>query len=300
LPTGFVNVYKPCGVTSHDVVDFVRDLTGDPRVGHCGTLDPRAEGVLPLALGPATRLAELFVADTKSYVACARLDLRTDTGDLDGIVKERFGGPIPSIDRLRETVELFLGEQLQTVPAYSAVKVGGRRLYEIARSGGTVSRPVRTITVEEMVVMDYDWPIARLRVRCSKGTYIRQLVEDLGSRLGVGGSLLGLVRTSVGRLSVDDAISPWTLAATWVAGELERCLVPWELVAAGRLLTLADPDSGRRLRSGVWLPLSAFRERPLQDGLLLVMSGEGEPLALGSLEIGQDGAVVRPRRVLVR
>lgn len=299
LPAGFLNVDKPPGVTSHDVVDFVRRMTGDRRVGHCGTLDPRARGVLPLCIGAATRLADHLVAARKSYRARALLDVSTDSGDLDGEVTARFTGVRPP---RREAVEhalaRFRGTVRQEVPAYSAVRVGGERLHELARAGIEVERPVREVTIDELTLLAYEWPLLELAVVCSKGTYIRQLAVDVGAALGVGGALDELVRTSVGALALADAWTPARLAGAWIRGGLEGARVPWVTALAGmQLLHLTDPAAQMKLRQGVALGEAQVSPSPT-PGPTLVLDARGEPLALCEVQRVGERLAVQPRKVI--
>ncbi|MBI4862661.1 MAG: tRNA pseudouridine(55) synthase TruB [Candidatus Riflebacteria bacterium] len=295
LPAGFLNVYKPPGVTSHDVVDFLRLMTGDQRVGHCGTLDPRAEGVLPLAIGAATRLAEHLSASRKSYLARALLDRRTDTGDLDGQTIELFEGPKLETRDVQLSLGRFLGPITQRVPSYASVRIGGERLYEKARRGEAFERPSREVHIFELSLLSFEWPRLELHVVCSKGTYVRQLVEDLGASLGVGGALAGLVRTSVGALPVEESLPLGVLAGAWILDQLTLRLVPWEqAMPEVPVLVLTDRLSSVRLGQGAALPVQAFTGPTVRSGPVLVMDGSSVPLAL----CDADGTHVRPRKVL--
>ena len=288
------------------MVDFVRHLTGDQRVGHCGTLDPRAEGVLPLALGSATRLADHLVGNQKSYQAFVRLDCRTDTGDLDGTVVETWPGPGPTRADVETVLDRFKGEQNQVVPSYSAVRVQGRRLYDLARKGIAVERPSRLVTVVELAVLAYEWPVLEFFVRCSKGTYIRQLAEDIGKTLGVGGTVDRLVRTAVGSLSLEAAHRPLTIAGAWLSDRLSTLLVPWTVAFSPEtVLTLPDEGSVLTLSRGMALPLDSPIEPTPIDGpsaedLRLVLAPNGAPVALCSVSRESGSVFLRPRKVLIR
>jgi tRNA pseudouridine55 synthase len=194
---GILVIDKPSGPTSSDVVQRVQRLLRADRVGHTGTLDPLATGVLPLCLGRATRLSQFFTEADKSYRTEVRLGARTDTGDsLGKIVQER---QVPALATLR-------GEQLQTPPMYSAVKVAGERLYEAARRGEEVARAARPIRVHRFELMAVTASGLTLEVDCSKGTYVRTLVEDLGEKLGCGAHLTALRRLRSGRFGLEDAL----------------------------------------------------------------------------------------------
>lgn len=300
LPAGFLNVDKPAGVTSHDVVDFVRWMTGDRRVGHCGTLDPRARGVLPLCIGAATRLADHLVAARKSYRARALLDVSTVSGDLDGEVTARVTpARPPSREAVESALARFRGTVRQEVPAYSAVRVAGERLHELARAGIEVERPVRDVTIDELALIAYDWPVLELAVVCSKGTYIRQLAVDVGAALGVGGALDELVRTSVGGLALSDAWTPAHLAGAWIRGELTAARVSWKTALAGLpQLRLTDPAAEQKLRQGAALDEARVDPSPTAPGPALVMDARGELLALCEVQRVGSRLAVQPRKVI--
>lgn len=300
LPPAFINLNKPSGITSHDAVEFVRRLTGDQRVGHCGTLDPRASGVLPLCVGSATRLADYLVGARKSYRAVALLDVSTETADLDGAVTKRFDGPAPSREAVDAAITYFRGAIRQQVPLYSAVRVGGERLHERARAGDTtVERPVREVQVDSLEVLSYEWPRLEIAVSCSKGTYIRQLAVDIGAHLGVGGALDELVRTSVGLLKIEDAITPKALAGAWVREELLKVRVPWEIALEGiPLFSLTSAQSLAYLRQGRALTPADVTPAPTANGNAIVLDAAGEPLAVMEVSRRDGNFSLQPRKVL--
>ncbi|HLU09252.1 MAG TPA: tRNA pseudouridine(55) synthase TruB [Oceanobacillus sp.] len=203
---GFVNVNKPKGATSHDVVARTRRTLGLKKVGHAGTLDPLATGVLVLCLGGATRLSEYVMETTKRYRATVHLGVETDTYDAEGqVVAEHNVSGITrkDVERLLPT---FVGEIKQVPPMYSAIKQRGRKLYELARAGEIVEREARQITIYELQMVDWSSPFVTLDVTCSPGTYIRSLAHDLGKALGIGASLSALERTASGVFTIEDAI----------------------------------------------------------------------------------------------
>jgi tRNA pseudouridine55 synthase len=206
-PDGIVLVDKPSGVTSHDVVDAVRRALGTRKVGHAGTLDPMATGLLVLGVGRATRLLRYLGDLEKTYEGTARLGEETDTLDAEGMVVRT--APV-DVDRgaAEAAAASLIGESLQRPPAYSAVKVGGRKLYEAARSGETLEAEPRPIVVHRFEVTSFDPPAFDFRVAVSSGTYVRVLVADVGLALGCGAHLTRLVRTDVGPFSLRDAVAP--------------------------------------------------------------------------------------------
>lgn len=208
-------------MTSHDVVDEVRRITGVRKVGHGGTLDPLATGLLVVGLGQATKELNRFAVGDKTYLATARLGRRSATDDAEGEVTEVPGAKQPSQATVRETLRSFAGEQEQLPPAYSAIKTGGKKHYELARAGHAVPVKPRRVTIRDIELVSYDWPDLTFRVTVSKGTYIRALARDLGERLGSGGYLASLRREAVGNYSVEEATSIDTLDGEW-----RRQLIP--------------------------------------------------------------------------
>ena len=202
---GFLNVYKPKGMTSHDVVSFMRKAAGIKQIGHTGTLDPFAEGVLPVCIGKATRLIE-YLDDDKEYLATVQFGSNTDTYDLEGNVTETFNKKAEKHDII-EGLKKFEGEIFQMPPAYSAIKVNGKKLYEYARKGQKVEIQPRKVFIEQIELKNFDeeQQTAVIRVKCSKGTYIRSIAFDLGEELGCGGHLIKLIRTRAGKFSIENA-----------------------------------------------------------------------------------------------
>lgn len=203
---GIILVDKPQGWTSHDVVAKLRGIYRQRRIGHSGTLDPMATGVLAVFLGRGTRAVELCENDEKEYVAELLLGTVTNTQDITGEVLEQHPAEV-SRQQLEAVLEQFLGPQQQIPPMYSAVKIGGKKLYELARKGQSVERKPRSIVIHELELCDFDGTTARLRVVCSKGTYIRTLCHDIGTALGTGGCLSYLRRTRAGRFSIEDCVT---------------------------------------------------------------------------------------------
>ncbi len=214
---GMITIYKEAGYTSSDVVARLRGILHMKKIGHTGTLDPDAEGVLPVCLGNATKLCDLIADRDKEYEAVLRLGVMTDTQDMSGRILEEhsqeeilevFGGKDSEAVRVRMENALapFVGEIEQIPPMYSAVKVNGKRLYELARQGKIIERKPRKITVYEIELEEIALPLIKMRVRCSKGTYIRTLCEDIGRSLGVGGAMEHLLRTRVGVFTLQEAI----------------------------------------------------------------------------------------------
>lgn len=259
---GVLVVSKPAGLTSHDVVALVRRLTGVRRVGHGGTLDPFAIGVLPIFLGQATRMVEYHLADEKGYRATVVFGARSTTDDIDG---EMTPGAAPAPDREAVEAELasFRGVIVQVPPDHSAVHVGGRRAYELARSGDKPALTPRTVTIHALDLVDWDAgdasrPSAILDVRCSAGTYVRALARDLGERLGCGAYLGALTRTASGAFTLEQAHPLDEVRAELAAGRIETLLLPPDVGLDLPRLELGGDDLAAlsrgqvvRLRGGV-------------------------------------------------
>lgn len=208
---GALLVDKPAGWTSHDVVARLRRIAGQRRVGHTGTLDPLATGLMVCLLGPATRLSPWLTGMDKSYFAEARLGLTTDTYDIEGRETARSEAPAPDAESLSETLDCFLGDIEQTPPLYSAIKVKGRRLHQYARKGEEVEIPRRVVRIDSIGLIDYAAPTFHFECRVSSGAYIRSLIHDVGQRLECGATMTGLRRLSVGPFRTDDALPPEVL-----------------------------------------------------------------------------------------
>jgi tRNA pseudouridine55 synthase len=213
MKAGFLVIDKPAGVTSHDVVAAVRAVTGIDKVGHTGTLDPFATGVLPLALGAATRLIQFLDESVKVYDATIAFGTRTDTGDPTGTPIGEAPPPTATREEVEEVLATFLGERMQTPPAYSAVKKDGRPLYSYARQGTPVDVAARPIRIHDLSVVSWEGAALRVRIECTRGTYARVLADEIATALGTVGHLSALVRPRSGPFWLQDALDLPTLAA---------------------------------------------------------------------------------------
>jgi tRNA pseudouridine55 synthase len=223
--SGVLVVDKPVGLSSHDVVQIIRNGTKIRRAGHTGTLDPRASGVLVVLLGPAVRLSEYVSASEKRYQAVIELGITTDTYDLEGKITRRSPVDI-SYEEFEVALQGFVGEFKQKPPAYSAIKVKGEKAYELARRGEEVELEPRLIQVHELELLDWDPPEAVIDIQCSSGTYVRSLAHDLGEKLGCGATLTGLRRTKNGRFGLRDAVSLRKLQESFANGDWYQYLIP--------------------------------------------------------------------------
>jgi tRNA pseudouridine55 synthase len=238
-PCGLLNIDKPAGWTSRDVVNRVQRLGRRLKAGHAGTLDPLASGVLIVCVGTATRLISYVQAMRKRYRATFLLGRESPTEDVDGPVAELDGPPIPGVDAIRAAARSLTGEILQRPPAFSALKVQGRRAYDLARAGKAVDLKPRPVTVYRLDVEGYEYPELRLVVECGSGTYVRSLGRDLAESLGTAAVMSQLVRTSIGGFSIEQSVSPDDLDANnWV----ERLAAPiWAVEMLPRVV-LSERD----------------------------------------------------------
>ena len=227
---GALLIDKPAGPTSHDVVEHLRRALGIKKVGHCGTLDPAATGLLIIVLGRATKLSEKLMADDKVYSGWMKLGETTDSQDADGEVIASHPVPPLTLAELERHTESFLGDQMQTPPMVSAVKIGGVPLYKLARKGIEEHREPRLIHIYNFRFLDYQEPYARFCIACTKGTYVRAIAHDLGIKLGCGAHLASLRRVSAGKYDVAEAIE-FEQAIQMPRSELEKRIVPFMKLA---------------------------------------------------------------------
>ena len=274
---GWLVLDKPSGLTSREVLDRVaKRLPRRTKLGHTGTLDPRATGVLVACVGAATRLAESVQAMPKKYRALIRLGATSDTDDADGEIAERSVADPPTLEDLQKLLPQFLGTILQMPPAYSAVKVDGKRAHALARRGREVELAPRPVRIDSIGIERYEWPMLELTVDCGKGTYIRSLARDLGEALGCGGMIQELRRSKVGPFTDDNAMS---LDASRV--ELVAAIrpIPAGLPEMGSIVV--DDDGIRRIRQGQRLPVEAG------DGDCMIVDGSGTVIAIGRVDDGR-------------
>ncbi len=293
--SGVLVVDKPIGMTSHDVVNAVRYGTGIRRAGHTGTLDPRASGVLVILVGPAVRLSEYVSASDKRYQAIIRMGASTDTFDADG----RFTRQVqPSINvteqQFDDVLKNFVGEIEQTPPPYSAVKVRGRRAYDMARRGEPVALPPRKINVYHLEILEWASPEVVVDVHCSSGTYVRSLANDLGEALGTGAYLVGLRRTKSGRFSLRDATPLRKLQESFRAGNWYQYLIPASEALGDWPAVELDPDQVEAVKHGHRIPANPA-DRPGLSNLVRGVSMAGELVSL--MELDATTSEWQPKKV---
>ena len=282
MPNGILVIDKPADWTSMDVCAKVRGIFHEKRVGHAGTLDPMATGVLPVFIGRATRAVEFASESEKEYIAELKLGVITNTQDTTGeVVEER---PVTvDRDQVLAVLDRFRGDILQIPPMYSAIKIGGKKLYELARKGKEVERAARPVCIHELELLESAGPADyRLRVRCSKGTYVRTLCHDIGEALGCGGCMGALRRTMAAGFKLDDAVTLEDVQTAADRGEAEDLLLPVDAYFAGRPDLILKPEAEKKLRNGMTLVMPA-----LTDGEYRVYGGDRTFLALCRAERGR-------------
>ena len=291
---GVIVVYKEKGFTSHDVVAKLRGILHQRKIGHTGTLDPDAVGVLPVALGRATKLVDMITDHEKTYRAVMRLGVTTDTQDMSGtVLAER---PVTAGEtEIRETVLSFIGEQDQIPPMYSAVKVGGKKLYELAREGVEIERAPRRIVISEIDIETAELPLVTFTVRCSKGTYIRTLCRDIGEKLGCGAAMQELTRTAVGHLTIDKAVTLGQIQEAADAGDPERYLTPLKDVLAGMQVFACGNEHRKALVNGNAVRLAWGTGDIDPSEPVLVTDETGEIIGIYRC----DGDVLKPGKMLL-
>lgn len=293
-----VNVRKANGPTSHDVVNQVRRVFGLKRVGHAGTLDPMATGVLVVCLGKATRIVEYLVGAPKEYRARIVLGLTTDSQDSTGAVLEERDASFVTRDMFDSAVAAFVGEIEQVPPMISALKHEGKPLYKLARAGKTVERQPRKVTIYSAVVLGFE-PGERaegeIRIVCSSGTYIRTICADIGERLGCGANMSELDRTKVGRFLIEDSVTIEQLHEAKESGSLGGLVCGMDDAISDMHGITLDSDEVMRVLHG--LPV-AFSGPEDMFGTVRMLSDDGVLIGLGNVCDSDDGKVVRPHKVL--
>ncbi len=291
-PNGVLIVNKHAGVTSHDIVGKVRRLFGTRRVGHTGTLDPLAEGVLVVLIGRAAKAAEYLVADSKVYRATLRLGLTTDTQDITGEILTHADS-LPAKEEVLAVCESFVGEISQIPPMYSALKMNGQKLCDLARRGVEVERPARTITIHSLLCESTDTPSNyTLDVRCSSGTYIRTLCADIGKALGCGGVMATLQRRETGSFSLEES---YTVADLESMTEAERigCLIPTECLFDSLPAVCLPAFFEKLSRSGCEIYQKKIHTSYEVGARVRLCSAEGSFYGLGEVREYEDGTAIK-------
>lgn len=288
-PIGFINLNKPTGITSHGAAQKLKKIIGIRRIGHSGTLDPMASGVLVMAIGKATKLVEFLRKDGKTYEAVIRLGLTSDTYDATGEITETPPPvPIPSGAQIKSALEQFTGEIEQMPPKFSAIKVKGTPAHRLARQGKEVKLEPRQVNIKELKLIEFRHPLITVKVTCSAGTYIRSLAHDLGQRLKTGAVLQGLHRTHAGEFDIKDSVELDSVTQeNW-----EEYLLPVK-TGIGQMPTYeASPAEAKKIASGIKIPV----KKDLGEEKIAIFGKNEELLAIG--EYNPETKLLKPAKVL--
>ena len=264
---GVININKEKGYTSHDVVAKLRGIVGQKKIGHTGTLDPDATGVLPVCLGKATKLCDMLTDKSKTYETIMLLGKTTDTQDISGSVLSESSVENIDEDAVKKCIGEFVGDYLQVPPMYSALKVNGKKLYELARQGIEVERKARPVVIHEIKILEIALPRVRLEVSCSKGTYIRTLCHDIGLKLGCGACMEELIRTKVSCFEIPDSLTLGQVQELKEAGKIEEILVPIDaMFSEYEAVTLKKEFASFAYNGNLFLPKHIHEKLELVDG----------------------------------
>ncbi|MGI6669623.1 MAG: tRNA pseudouridine(55) synthase TruB [Acetivibrionales bacterium] len=293
---GIINILKPPGMTSFDVVAYLRRLLGIKRIGHAGTLDPMAAGVLPVCVGKATGAVEFLIEKDKHYRTELTLGITTDTQDVSGEILSK-DMPECSDSEIESAVRSFVGKYMQTPPMYSALKIGGKKLYELAREGRKVDRPPRKVEIYSAEIVDIDRSDGvrvLMDVHCSKGTYIRTLCADIGERLGCGGHMSFLLRKRAGPFDINGSITLEELARLKDEGKEENAFIPLDSVFPDFASYALDEGLEKKFRNGMSVRIDNV---PSSAGSLLRVYGAGgEFIAIGTVQKTRKGMFLKVRK----
>ena len=300
---GVINVYKEKGYTSHDVVAIVRKTLNIKKVGHTGTLDPDAEGVLPVCIGQATKLADYIMAERKSYTAEITFGAETTTQDASGDIIKEYEYTFDE-NRLREVIDTFKGEQTQVPPMYSAIKINGKKLYEIAREGREIERKARKITVYDIRIAEINPPNkAIIEIDCSKGTYIRSLCSDIGNKLGWGAFMSSLTRTASGKFKLNAAVKLDELKNAAERGEAEKFIIPPDDVLSGYKRVTVSEKADKYLYNGgkIYGGYLKYDKKPSDNEIVLGYDATGRLVGIYLYKFDEEkkNYFIKPVRLML-
>ena len=300
---GVINVYKEKGYTSHDVVAIVRKTLNIKKVGHTGTLDPDAEGVLQVCIGQATKLADYIMAERKSYTAEITFGAETTTQDASGDIIKEYEYTFDE-NRLREVIDTFKGEQTQVPPMYSAIKINGKKLYEIAREGREIERKAREITVYDIRIAEINPPNkAIIEIDCSKGTYIRSLCSDIGNKLGWGAFMSSLTRTASGKFKLNEAVKLDELKNVAERGEAEKFIIPPDDVLSGYKRVTVSEKADKYLYNGgkIYGGYLKYDKKPSNNEIVLGYDATGRLVGIYLYKFDEEKKTyfIKPVRLML-
>lgn len=299
---GIMNVYKEAGFTSHDVVAKLRGICKQKKIGHTGTLDPEAVGVLPVCFGSGTKLCDMLTDWDKEYIATLRLGVVTDTQDLTGQVlfhAEEETLSALTQEQVRECILGFLGDYEQIPPMYSALKVNGKKLYELARAGKEVERKPRAVQIRELEILQMNLPTVRFRVVCSKGTYIRTLCHDIGEKLGCGGAMASLIRSRVGIFGLEEALRLSEIEKLRDEDKISNIIVPPDVVFGDCREVKVTSAARRLLENGNKIPAGMLADSSLLRGKERLRMYDEEGRFYGIYEYHAGAKEARPVKMFL-
>jgi len=300
--SGFVNINKNSGPTSHDIVSKIRGFIGrEMKVGHLGTLDPIAEGVLPVAIGSATRTFQYFLELRKSYLVTMVFGKVTDTQDITGKILEENPSPLLSMHESQSFLDKFLGETLQSPPMFSALSVGGKKLYELAREGIEVDRKKRRIEVFSIQADSVSGPYLKFKIECSRGTYIRTFCHDLGKLYGCGACMVSLIRTGLGPFDLSDSLSLNDFQIFFESGSISKILVSLaDALNHFPAMYFSDKDEAK-LRKGISLDCLQNSANFSGEEIFRMLASDGKLIGMGKIVLGIPGSFenikIRPTKI---
>ena len=275
--SGILNLCKPIDCTSFDMVKRIRRLSGEKKVGHGGTLDPLASGVLPICLGRATRVSEFLADSSKTYRAVMKFGAATDTYDAEGTITEEHDASHLTLEKVEDSLVPYRGNILQEPPMYSALKHEGKRLYELAREGITIERPRRETAVHKLEILDWDPPFVTIYVDCGRGTYVRSLAHDIGQDLGVGAHLTELVRLRTGPFDISESVTPDEFEQAVEAGTWQELLFPMDFALTTMPAAVLDKRAERATINGQPIPISYLDYDKISTAAAQLSSAYREP-----------------------
>jgi tRNA pseudouridine55 synthase len=297
MTNGILNINKPRDITSFQVVAQVKHILHEPHVGHAGTLDPKATGVLPVCLGQATRIIEFLFDETKTYRAEIELGVTTDTYDSEGEVIRTADASVITREMVASALEKFKGSVLQTPPMFSAIKHRGKPLYELARSGIEIERKSRTVRIDSLEIVKWQSPVITLDIVCGKGTYIRSLAYDLGEALGCGATLKSLIRLRVGPFSLEGALTLPQLEEVQRQGQLPKYLHPIDFVLTTFESVTVNPEQQNALINGTLISLGSNLAVASRT-LLRVYTQDGR--FIGILQYNPEKHLWHPEKIFLK
>lgn len=300
MTDGIINVYKEKGYTSHDVVAKMRGILKMKKIGHTGTLDPDAEGVLPICIGKGTRLVDLITDKDKTYAASCKLGITTDTQDISGKILSRTNATV-TLSQLQEAIKAYIGEYMQLPPMYSAIRVDGKKLYELARQGLEVERERRRVVIHDIRLEDFDEEKQEFKVtvHCGKGTYIRTLLHDIGERLGCGACMVELTRTAVGSFSIHEALRLSVVEALVREDKLSDHIVKIEEIFCGYSKITLKQEYDKLVHNGnLFLPDQSQEGQPALPGKQ-VRVYDSEDRFIGIYEFSSEKGAYTPVKMFL-